>query len=440
MAAERKIIRTSDLTVFVILALCLVVVPAGILRILAGPAGKAESSGKAVVGDGEKDPGEKPASSATGLAPFGVVDSGIFGDLDADVSFALPACARGKDVSLVVNKKRRTLSLLYHGVAVKTYPVSLGFTPAGDKKKQGDGRTPEGEYFICEMLDEDLAPRYGARSMRLSYPSVKDAERGLEKGLIGQAQHDAIVAAIKKGVMPPQDTKLGSSIRIHGGGVGDDWTAGCIALRDEDAVEVYDAVVPGTKVTVLSGKGKDADDADRDGIPDQVDVHAGALKTALNGAGYDSGYFKISYPMGDVAREVGCCTDVIIRAFRNAGIDLQVKIHDDIEARKKAYPHVKKANANIDHRRVKNMLVYMKKHLAAVDADLEGDDVCRWLPGDVVFFDTLPKKGPDHVGIVTWNLDDSGLPMVVNNWTWGYTTGEMDLLSWVETTHHFRLP
>jgi uncharacterized protein YijF (DUF1287 family) len=324
-------------------------------------------------------------------------------------------------------------------VAVKTYPVSLGFTPVGDKKKQGDGRTPEGEYFICEMLDEDLAPRYGARSMRISYPSIKDAKRGLEKGLVTQAQHDAIVAAIEKGEMPPQNTKLGSSIRIHGGGVGKDWTAGCIALRDEDAIEIYDAVVPGTKVTVVGGKGKDPDDDDGDGIPDQVDVHVGALKAAINGAGYDSGYFKISYPMGDVERDVGCCTDVIVRALRNAGIDLQVEIKKDIGKRAKAYPHVKKANPDIDHRRVKNMAVYMKKHYLAVDTSLEGDDVCRWLPGDVVFFDTLPKKGPDHVGIVSWNADESGLPMVINNWTWGYSTGEMDLLSWVDVTHHYRL-
>ncbi len=435
MTAERRIVRTSDLTVFVILALCLVVVPAAMYRILAGPGGE-ESPAQAAVGEGTEAPAVTPAPAA--LVPFGVEDVGIFSDLDAGVSFGLPACARGKDVSLLVNKKKRTLSLLYHGVAVKTYPVSLGFSPAGDKKKQGDGRTPEGEYFICEMLDSDLAPRYGARSMRLSYPSVKDAARGLEEGLITQAQHDAIVEAIGRGEMPPQDTKLGSSIRIHGGGVGEDWTAGCIALRDEDAVEIYDAVVPGTKVTVVSGKGKDPHDADRDGIPDQVDVHAGALKAALNGAGYDSGYFKISYPMGDVARDVGCCTDVIIRALRNAGIDLQVEIKKDIAARSKAYPHVKKANPDIDHRRVKNMAVYMKKHYLAVDTDLDGDP-CRWLPGDVVFFDTLPKKGPDHVGIVSWNLDDAGLPMVINNWTWGYSTGAMDLLSWVDVTHHYRL-
>ena len=88
--------------------------------------------------------------------------------------------------------------------------------------------------------------------------------------------------------------------------------------------------------------------------------------------------------------------------------------------------------------RFPNMLVYMKKHYLAVDTDLEGD-VCHWLPGDLVFFDTLPKKGPDHVGIVSWSLDEGGLPVVINNWTWGYSTGEMDLLSWVEVTHHYRL-
>lgn len=424
----RRMPGMREIVVLVVLALGIVVAPALTLRLwldhpVVGQGGAAPAQG------GEEEE-KKP-----GLPALGLADKGVFADLDGAVVMQVPPCVRGRDVTLVVNKKRRTLSVELGGVAVKTYPVALGFTPVGDKVKQGDGKTPEGSYAICEMLDKDLAARYGARSMRLSYPSLKDAERGLEKGLIDQAQHDAIKKAIAAGEMPPQNTKLGSSIRIHGGGVDGDWTAGCIALRDPDVIEIYDLVKLGTRVIVRSGKAKDKHDADGDGIPDQVDVHAGALKCALNEASYDSGYQKIPYPMGDVDRELGCCTDVIVRAFRNAGIDLQARMKKDIEKRPKAYPHVKKANPDIDHRRVKNMLIYMRKHLVSVE-----DGECAWLPGDVVFFDTLPKKGPDHVGILTSRVDDSGNPMVINNWTWGYTTGEMDLLGWVDATHHFRLP
>lgn len=368
---------------------------------------------------------------------LGLADTGIFSDLDSRVSLGLPPCAGDRDLRIEVNKKKRMLTLYLGKVPLKTYPVALGFDPVGDKQKQGDGKTPEGEYTICEMLSENLAARYGARSMRISYPSVKDAQRGLEKGLVTQAQHDAIVEAIEKGEMPPQDTKLGSSIRIHGGGIDGDWTAGCIALRDEDAVEIYGVVGEGTKVVVRSGKKPGKHDADGDGIPDQVDITAGALKCALNGASYDNGYYKIGYPLGDVDRDVGCCADVIVRALRNGGIDLQEEIQEDIAGRPKAYGHVKKPNPDIDHRRVRNLLVYMKKHLEPVEAGL--GKVCEWLPGDVVFFDTLPKKGPDHIGILSFAVDENGYPMVVNNWTEGYTTAEMDLLSWVDVTHHFRI-
>lgn len=372
-----------------------------------------------------------------GGAETGLSDEGVFGELDGEVRLGLTSAAVAGRTSLSVDKKSRTLSVLVDGVAVKTCPVALGFTPEGHKVKQGDGRTPEGDYTICEMLHEDLAPRYGARSMRISYPNAEDAARGLEAGLVTQAQHDAIVEAIEAGQMPPQNTKLGSSIRIHGGGVEKDWTAGCIALRDEDVIEIYDVVQPGTSVTVRAGPHPDLPDADSDGIPDQVDILLGALKAALNGASYDGGYQKIAYPMGDVDPAKGCCTDVIIRSFRNAGIDLQERIHEDIVAHAKAYPHVDEPNTDIDHRRVRNMVIYMDEHMKSLCTD-PSDDACTFLPGDVVLFDTLPRKGPDHVGIVSFKTDDDGLPLVVNNWTTGTTTAHMDLLSWCPVTHHFR--
>ena len=124
--------------------------------------------------------------------------------------------------------------------------------------------------------------------------------------------------------------------------------------------------------------------------------------------------------------------DVVVRAVRNAGGDLQAEIQRDIRGRGSAYPFVSKPDSNIDHRRVRTALVYFQGHwqLLSERAALQ--------PGDVVFFDTLPKPGPDHVGIVTAEVSDSGAPLIINNWTDGYTTQKMDLLATVPVTHRFR--
>jgi uncharacterized protein YijF (DUF1287 family) len=144
--------------------------------------------------------------------------------------------------------------------------------------------------------------------------------------------------------------------------------------------------------------------------------------------------------MGDVPREMGVCTDVIIRAVRNAGVDLQVLLNADIKRAPKAYPMVSRANPHIDQRRVKTLLPYFKRHWEAHSARFDDpEDPAR--PGDVIFMDTFPSKaGPDHIGILSDRLDDQGLPLVINNWTNGTVTAEMDLLTFVPVLHRFRLP
>ena len=183
-----------------------------------------------------------------------------------------------------------------------------------------------------------------------------------------------------------------------------------------------------------------AADRDHDGIPDPLDVLIGAKKTVLNAAAYTEGYVTMKYPMGDVPREMGVCTDVVIRAVRNAGIDLQKALHDDIRRAKAAYPMVKKANPHIDQRRVKTLLPYFQRHWAKHTAALDDErDPLR--PGDVVFMDTFPARpGPDHIGIISDTIGPSGLPLVINNWTNGTVTAEMDLLTFVPVLHRFRVP
>jgi len=100
---------------------------------------------------------------------------------------------------------------------------------------------------------------------------------------------------------------------------------------------------------------------------------------------------------------------------------------------------VPKPNTDIDHRRVRNMIIYMKKHMVGLDAAPDEASIAGWLPGDVVYLDTLPKKGPDHVGILTAAVDEKGNPMVINNWYWGSKTAAMDLVSGWPVTHRFRI-
>jgi uncharacterized protein YijF (DUF1287 family) len=191
-------------------------------------------------------------------------------------------------------------------------------------------------------------------------------------------------------------------------------------------------------------EGSTKHDRDGDGIPDPLDILIGAKKTVVNGDAYTSeaqGYIKLAYPGGDVDRKMGVCTDVIIRSVRNAGLDLQQALHDDIQKRRSAFPMIKRApDANIDQRRVGTLLPYFKKHWEHHTAKLD-DESDPLRPGDIILMDTFPSRsGPDHIGIISDQLAPDGRPLVINNWTNGTVTSEMDLLSFVPVLYRFRLP
>jgi uncharacterized protein YijF (DUF1287 family) len=204
-------------------------------------------------------------------------------------------------------------------------------------------------------------------------------------------------------------------------------------LDPGDAAELRAVVSPATPVHRVAGvTARAAGDEDGDGIPDQLDALMGARKLVLNQATYTEGYFRISFPGGDVPRGVGVCSDTIIRAYRNAGIDLQRRVADDIRAAPAAYGWITHPNPSIDHRRVKTLLTWFARHVPEVHGGAPR-------AGDVVFLDTFPNRpGPDHVGIISDRMAPSGMPYVINNWTVGYREGEMDLLSFVPVTHQFR--
>ena len=135
---------------------------------------------------------------------------------------------------VVIRKAARSLELFDGERLIKAYPIVLGTNPTDPKRKEGDGCTPEGAYFICTKNERSRFHLF----LGISYPNVEDADRGLRAGLITQAQHGAIAEAIGARQRPPWDTRLGGEIGLHGGGTGSDWTRGCVALSDGDIEEL----------------------------------------------------------------------------------------------------------------------------------------------------------------------------------------------------------
>jgi lipoprotein-anchoring transpeptidase ErfK/SrfK len=147
---------------------------------------------------------------------------------------------------IVVSKSARRLELYSGGHVVREYRVVLGGDPVNDKEREGDSRTPEGDFYVC--VKNERSQFY--RSLGLSYPNREDAERGLRDKLITRAQHDRILRAIARKRTPPWNTSLGGEIYIHGGGTSNDWTAGCVALDNTDMQELFDSVPVGTPVRI----------------------------------------------------------------------------------------------------------------------------------------------------------------------------------------------
>lgn len=147
---------------------------------------------------------------------------------------------------IVVRKGERRLLLFSDDKVVRTYRIGLGLNPLGDKVRQGDRRTPEGDFYIFTKNDKSAF----YLSLGISYPNGPAAERGLRDHLINRTQYNAIERALREKKGPPQNTLLGGDIYIHGNGAGSDWTWGCVALENEDVRELFNAVAVGTPVRI----------------------------------------------------------------------------------------------------------------------------------------------------------------------------------------------
>ncbi len=147
---------------------------------------------------------------------------------------------------LYIYKNDRKLLLVNNGVLVREYRIALGPTPSGDKLVRGDGRTPEGEFYICRK--NPTSKFY--KSLGINYPAPKHAEKALDYGAISMAEFREIMAASESMKFPPANTALGGDIYIHGGGTYEDWTKGCIAISNSAVDELFEVVAIGTPVEV----------------------------------------------------------------------------------------------------------------------------------------------------------------------------------------------
>ncbi len=164
-------------------------------------------------------------------------------------------------------------------------------------------------------------------------------------------------------------------------------------------------------------------------------LSAAAIELTKDKVRYDPAYYTIPYPNGDVPSDRGVCTDVVIRAYRKLGIDLQQKIHEDMKVHFSKYPKrwgMKRTDRDIDHRRVLNQAFYFSRFGVVDKISNKGSD---YSPGDIVTWDL--GGGITHIGIVTdKQSSDKARPLIVHNIGQGQVLE--DCLFSFKITGHYR--
>lgn len=191
-------------------------------------------------------------------------------------------------------------------------------------------------------------------------------------------------------------------------------------------------------------------DADNDGINDQKDIMQGAENQLENPARTirveegENNYFK----NGDPPENLAISTDIIARAYLEAGFNLKDLVYEDIKDNFDQYP-IKEiwnrsfCDPNIDYRRIQNLEIYFKRNAKILGISfnaLDEKNLNSWLPGDVVFFDMDGNGHSDNVGIISDNTTRSGIPKVVYNYIDPGYTVENDILKEKVITGHYRFP
>ena len=169
----------------------------------------------------------------------------------------------------------------------------------------------------------------------------------------------------------------------------------------------------------------------------EEDIVSALLERTTHDVTYDGAYRSIVYPGGDVPKNIGVCTDVIIRSYRKLGVDLQKLVHEDMQKNFALYPSKRiwgltKPDKNIDHRRVPNLQAYFERHANVLS---ESNKVSDYKTGDIVTW-MLPGNLP-HIGMVINELSqDTGNPLIVHNI--GRGPQKSDMLFDYKITGHYR--
>lgn len=166
-------------------------------------------------------------------------------------------------------------------------------------------------------------------------------------------------------------------------------------------------------------------DFNQNGVDDYTDILLGARKDAQNKPKYDGAYQEGGYPPDNI----GVCSDVVWRAFKNAGYNLRDMVDADILARREAYPKIEKPDTNIDFRRVRNLRIFFEEYALSLTLDI--NEIDQWQPGDIVIF------GNDkHIGIVSDKRNKEGQTYIIHNG--GQPNREEDYLKRGTVTGHYR--
>lgn len=166
-------------------------------------------------------------------------------------------------------------------------------------------------------------------------------------------------------------------------------------------------------------------DRDNDGIDDQTDILQSTRGYLSTNPKYQSKYYATGYPDDGF----GVCTDVVAQGLKGAGYDLMQLVDQDIHAHPELYD-VEIPDANIDFRRVKNLLVYFRRHAQNLTTDLKQID--KWQGGDIVVFE-------DHIGIVSNQRNRKGVPYLIHHYSPFQTSYEEDALDKYTIVGHYRI-
>lgn len=170
---------------------------------------------------------------------------------------------------------------------------------------------------------------------------------------------------------------------------------------------------------------KSSVDFNGNGVDDYTDILLGARKDAENHPDYDGRYWEEGYPPDNI----GVCTDVVWRAFANAGYSIRDMVDRDVHLRPEAYYQITVPDRNIDFRRVRNLTAFFDEYAIILTNDI--DVIEQWQPGDIVTF-----NDDKHIGIVSDKRNSQGRPYIIHNG--GQKNREEDFLGKATVSGHYR--